>query len=986
MLCSIGKSFTQVTQKTKFITIDAVVEDYNGNPINGAIISANEGQIVAFSDVSGKFKISVPEQSDLSIEAPKFESVNYLEGEFAEIKVFLLKPSILLYGKDDNVNIAFNQIPRGDLISSISYLKADEIIKYDNTQWVADALIGRIPGLIGYNNIRGIGSPLFIVDGLPRDISTINLAEVEQISVLKDINSSILYGSAAVNGVVLITTKRGIPNKKQINVTAYTGISTPTQLPQYLSSADYMTLYNEARVNDGLTPLYNDEMIENYRKGNNIYKYPNVDYYSSEYLKSYKPYSKGMAEFTGGNNSATYYTNLGWEQSGSILNFGEGKNKKRNRFNLRGNVDLNVNSFIKASLDAVAVFINNKRPVGNYFSDAAKLKPNLFAPLIPISLINPEDPLLKSRKNDINGIYMIGGTQTYLTNPFADGYSGGSSENIQRNFSLNNRIDFNLSNLLKGLAFHTNISFDYLTNYNQNISNEYSVYQPTWAGDSIKSLKKFGNDTRTGTQSVSDAYYQRRFGFYGLLDYNRTFNDVHQVQGSLLGFANIYKVMGDVQGNKNTNLGLRLNYIYNKKYMFDFSSAYTNSVKLPELSRRAFSPSFGLAWMMSSEDFMSSIDAIDYLKLRMTGGILNSDAGISGFYYYLDRYSKSTGYQWSELAWGNEGTIATNGGNDYMGFEKRKELNLGFEGLFFNQLLGLEANVFTSVYADQIARPQTMYPSFYSNFIPYTNFDDNAYKGAEIGLTLNKKFKNWQIVFGANLLYATSEVVKRDEIYADEYQYRKGRPVDAMFGLVADGLFMDENDIAESPKHTFGTVKPGDIKYVDQNNDGSIDTNDLIQIGRSQAPLSYGLDLRISYKGFSIYAIGNGRMGADSYINGSYYWVDKDTKYSSYVLNRWTEDTKATATYPRLTSMESSNNFRNSTFWLYRDDYFTLQRAQITYEFPKSVAKMLLAKNLNCFLDASNILTLSKYRDIKELRVGSEPYYRSFSLGLKIIF
>lgn len=988
MLCSTGKSFAQRRQHTKYITIDAVVQDNNGNPISGATISANDGWVVAFSDDSGKFTISVPDQSDLSIKAPAFEPVYFQAGEFAEMELFQLEPHVPLYSKRDSVNIAFGRIPKGNLIGSATFLVADDIIKYDNTQWLSDALLGRIPGLLGYNNIRGLGNALFIVDGLPRDIWTINLAEVEQISVLKDINSAMLYGSEAVNGVVLITTKRGNPNKSKINVTAYYGVSLPMQLPKYLSSADYMTLYNEARVNDGLTPLYKKRVIENYRKGHNIYRYPDIDYYSNDYLKSYKPFAKGMAEFSGGNNTATYYTNMGWEYAGSLLNFGEGRNGRRNRFNLRGNVDLNVNSFIKASLDAVAVFSNDKEPVGDYWSNAATLKPNLFSPLLPIKYIVSTEPLLKSRKNDVGEIYLLGGTQSYLTNPIADGYSGGTSENIQRNFSLNNRIDFDLSDFLNGLAFHTNISFDYFTNYDQRVANEYSVYEPTWnlTGDSIVALVKYGNDSRPGTQSVSGTYYQRRFGFYGLLDYNRIFNEVHQFTGSLLGFANSYKMMGDYQSKKNANFGLRLNYIYNRKYMVDFSSAYVNSVKLPPKARRAFSPSFGLAWMISSEDFMSSAKAIDYLKLRLTGGIINYDAGIGGFFDYIGRYAKSTGYQWNELNWGNEGVVAVQGENNVMGFEKRRELNIGIEGSFFHQMLALEANIFSSLNYDMVTRAQTIYPTFYSQFIPYVNFDKNAYKGAEIGLTFNRKLGDFRIVVGANALYTTSEVIRRDEIYADAYQYRQGRSVDARFGLVAAGLFMDEEEISNSPTQTFGTVKPGDIKYVDQNNDGVININDEVQIGRWQAPFSYGLHLCLTYKNVSFYALGNGRKGADSYINGNYYWVDGDKKYSEYILNRWTEETKTTATYPRLTTMTSTNNFRNSTFWLYRDDYFTLQRAQLTYEFPKVLAQTLQMKNISCFLDGSGLFTVSKYRDIKELRVGSEPNYRSFSVGLKMQF
>ncbi len=976
----------QRLKKDNLTTIESVVKDENGLPVKGAIIYGNEGATIAKTDEMGRFSISIPDQTDLLIESEGYEPVVFKSGEYNNLNVFSLKSSVFHYGEKDDVNIAFGKVKKGDLVNAVSLINTEDMLKYDNVQDISSLLTGQIPGMLGSSNIRGIGSALFIVDGLPRNISTINASEIEQISVLKDINSSILYGNAAVNGVVLITTKRGQAYKNQINVSGYYGMSVPTALPKYLSSADYMEFYNEARINDGLAPQYDAATIANYRNGN-PYRYPSVDYYSGKYLREAKPFSRIMTELSGGNDMATYYSNIGWDQSGSLLDFGSGKSAKDNQFRVRGNVDLKVNSWIKSSLDAAAILDNNKGPVGNYWSSAATLRPNLFAPLLPISLIDPDNTLLKGRKNDVDGMYLLGGTSTYMTNPIANVYSGGINENIQRTFSFNNRIDFDLNRYVKGLAFHTNVSFDFYTIYDQAINNAYSVYSPTWNAttDSITGLTKYGTDTRSGTQSVANSSFQRRFGFYGMFDYNRTFGD-HRVYGSLLGYGNRYKVQGDFQGNKYVNLGLRVMYTYKNKYMADFSSAYVNSVKLPEGNRGALSPSLGLAWVISSEDFMSSVSAINYLKLKVSGGLMNSDAGIDGFYYYDNRYANSGSYSWYEGSWSNSGTISSNGGNMKLGYEKRDELNLGFESVLFNHKLSVDANVFTSKYFDQITMTQTQYPSFYTNFIPYENFDCNSYRGAELGLSYNQKIGDFSIVIGANALYTTSKVEKKDEIYANDYQYRKDRSVDARFGLVSEGFFMDQSDIAAHATQAFGSVKPGDIKYVDQNHDGIVDANDEVQIGRWQAPFSYGLNLKLSYKNFTLFARGNGRIGADGYLTDNYYWVDGDDKYSEFVLNRWTEATKTTATFPRLSSVANTNNYRSSTFWLYKDNYFTVDRVQLTYDVPEKVTRILKMKHLNFYVDASNILTISKYKDYRELRIGSEPYYRSFSLGVKTMF
>ena len=591
-------------------------------------------------------------------------------------------------------------------------------------------------------------------------------------------------------------------------------------------------------------------------------------------------------------------------------------------------------------------------------------------------------------KNDADGLYLLGGTSSYLRNAISDVYAGGESENVQRTFSFNNRVDFDLQKITKGLAFHTNVSFDFYTRYDQSIYNTYSVYLPVWnvVSDSIVSLTPYGTDTRTGTQNIANSYFERRFGFYGMLDYDRTFAGLHHLTGSLLGYGSRYKIEGDFQGSKNLNLGLRVGYSYKSKYLLDFSSAYVNSVKLPAGNRGAFSPSLGLAWVISSENFMKAVPVSDYLKLKVSTGVLNSEVGIDGFYYYDNSYGNSGSYSWNEGIYTNYGTVSNQGGNSQLGFEKRNELNLGFEGILFNHHINIDANVFTSEYYDQITKPQTMYPGFYSTFIPYKNFDSNSYQGAELGLSYNKSFGDFSFVIGANALYATSKVVKRDELYVDKYQYRKGTTLDARFGLVADGFFMNQSEIDSHPIQAFGKVVPGDIKYVDQNNDGVIDTRDEVMIGRWQAPYSCGLNLKLAYKNITLFAQGNGRIGSDSYITNNYYWVDGGDKYSEYILNRWTEETKTTATLPRLTTLSSSNNYRSSTFWLYRDNYFTLDRVQLTYEMPQKVAGMLNMHQLSFHVNASNLFTISKYKNFRELNIGSEPQYRSCSVGVKAMF
>jgi len=904
--------------------------------------------------------------------------------------------------KNDKINLPFRSTYKRDIAGAVSNLNASEINEIDNTIWVSDALAGRTLGMLGNTSIRGIGigidvaditgsgllwgNALVIVDGLPRDISSLRLSEVESITVLKDVNSAILYGSAAVNGVIVITTKRGKAFKNRSNFTGNYGIFSPREMPKYLNSSDYMTYFNKARENDGLTPLFSDETIENHRTGSK-YRYPDIDYYSDEYLKSYRTYFDLNGEISGGVQDVQYYTNLGWHSEDGILNFGEGRNERSNLFNIRTNIDFRINKWIKAAIDGTAVFGNHKGPRGNYWGDASIIRPHEYTPLLPISLISPDNPLWLARKNDIDGKYLLGGNTKYTTTPIGDIYSGGVNESVQRNFSFNNQLDFDLNKLTQGLSFHTNISFEYFVQYYQTIANQYSVYEPTWDVDNnIVSLKQHGKDSRPGTQSVGSTYFRRRFGFYGQLNYDRAFDGVHHITGSLLGYGNNFTESGDIQGAKQAHLGLQLAYVFDKRYVIDFSSAVVNSVKLPEGNRIGFSPSLGLGWVITGESFMSAAKNVDYLKLRLSGGILNSDMPIAGFFYYDNYFTTSASYNWYENTRGRNSVVSAWGSNPNLGFAKKNEVNLGIEGLFFKKLLNVEANVFYDSYNDLVTRPQSSYPGFYTDFIAYRNFGSDRYVGGELGLNLNKSFGDWSLFFGVNALYVSSKRTKVDEIYNNDYQYRKGHPRDAIFGLEALGLFEDQDDIDSSPFQTFRTVMPGDIKYKDQNNDGVIDTNDEVYLGRSRAPFSGGLQLKIAYKSLSLYILGEGRSGSRAYMSGDYYWVDGNKKYSEVVLNSWTPETKNTATYPRLSSQTSSNNFRGSSYWLYNNDYFQIRKIQLTYHMPESITDHLRMTNFDIFMNTSDVFLFAKQRKIMETRAGAQPLYRTFSIGLKTNF
>jgi len=919
---------------------------------------------------------------------------------------------VLQDDRDSLVQIAFRKVKKDDLLGGVSVVNVSRLMEKNYATYSLENLEALTPGFHG--NIWGNSSYLVLVDGFPRDANNVLPTEIDQITVMKGIGAVALYGSRAAKGVVYITTKRGGNYAQKVNVRANAGVNIPKAYPEYLGSAEYMTLYNEARRNDGLTDLYSTAAIYNHASGSNPFRYPNIDFYSSEYLRdSYNRYDV-TTEISGGNETARYYTNIGYWSNGSLVNFGEAAdNNGSNRFNLRGNIDVKLNRIIKLNVDASASFYTGKGVNADYWGSSATVRPNRFSPLIPINMIeNGDDPSMVYVNNSnyvIDGKYLLGGTQLDQTNVFASIYAGGSNKNINRQFQFNTGVDFDLNGLLQGLSFKSTLAIDYLTSFTQAYNNNYAVYEAGWnnyAGyDQISGLTKYGDDSKTGAENISSSYYRQNIAFSGQFNYNRTFGKHHNVSGTLLGYGFHIGESEVYHKTNNANLGLQFAYNFAQKYYADFSSAYIYSAKLPEGNRAAFSPTLSLGWRLSQENFLKDVSAIDNLKFTASAGVLNTDLDISTYYLYQGyyTYNNAAWYSWKD------GQLVHSfdrrrGNNFDMSFPQRREVNFGIEGSFFNNLIEFNGNAFFSQTKGNIVQPNSLYPIYFStgwpvySDIPYVNYDNDQRKGFDFSLNINKKLGQvgWTLGFNGTYYRTEASVRASDSQYEYDYQRRAGRPLDAIFGLRSDGFFMDETDIANSPDQSTlasGGVKPGDIKYKDQNNDGIVDTRDEVYLGRagwSGAPLTLGVNLTAKWKNLTFFALGTGRFGAKAMKNtnsyGNYFWVDGQDKYSDVVRGRWTEETKNVATFPRLTTGTSDNNYRDSDFWLFSTDRFDLAKVQVSYQFPARMLGKGFIKEFGAYVNGFNLLTIAKERDLLELNVGSAPQTRFYNLGVKALF
>jgi hypothetical protein len=327
-----------------------------------------------------------------------------------------------------------------------------------------------------------------------------------------------------------------------------------------------------------------------------------------------------------------------------------------------------------------------------------------------------------------------------------------------------------------------------------------------------------------------------------------------------------------------------------------------------------------------------------------------------------------------------------------LGFIKRKEFTVGLDASLWKGLLKLNANFFTTKTEGLLTTPSTIFPSYFqtywpvSSFLPYMNFNENRRTGFDFSVNINKKVGEVDLSLGLNGMYYTSKKTKINESVEYYYLKTEGQAIDAIWGLKSDGFYKDAADVENSPSYSFGQVQPGDIKYIDQNGDGTIDSKDNIVLGKWGAPFTMGVNFTAKWKDFTFFALLTGNFGGNGIKNNSYMWVYGDRKYSAVVRDRWTVATASTATYPRLTTQSGDHNFRTSDFWIYSTDRIDLGRVQVTYDLPKNIFKNSFVKGLSVYFSGSSLLTIAKEREYMEMNVGSAPQCRSYNLGFKAEF
>ena len=980
----------------QYSEIKAKVVDKEGNPIQSVRITVDEGIFESSTDKQGKFSLKVTDNSTLVFDVPGFEPQYLGVSVIKQNPVVVMEKSIPYGGVKDEVELPFRKTIAREIVGATSTIDEDAISS-SNQMNVLNILSGKAPGLnvsqvptepgrsATVLNIRGLSrsatdnAPLIIIDGIERPLEDLTPEEIESITVLKDATSKILYGPKAVNGVLLVKTKRGIKYKRDRQFNIEFGAQTPVRMPEYLNSADYATMYNQARINDGLSPYYTQTDIDGYRMGTNPVLYPDVDFHKL-CLNDHMSYRKAIAQFRGGNESAQYYVNATYAGYGGYESVG--KNNTSNKFNLRVNLDYKVNDWLKAFVDIAGqmeFYTTNYMSADKLFSRLSSHRPNAY----PIKFSDPGNP-----GTEIYGAMENANLSSSRENIYAEMALGGSKENTVRKGQTNIGFDLSLDRYVKGLSAKAYVTFD-VYNYLVVGKNEnFSSYRPIFNENSLIGKELLTVEKKVSDKSrIADQMY-RNYGYFGQLSYDRTFQAKHQLKSDLVIFQSRRENLGSSQDDVNRTFALRTNYVYNKKWIAELDMAVMGSSRFTKGNRYGYFPTVGVAWIASEEKFLKDKEWLDFLKIKASTGLLGTD-NYFDFFLFESRWNTSQSTHFGpKLEEDVNTSTLVHVGNPDLTWEKSFEINIGAEASFLNCLTA-DFNYFNN-YRYDILTPTTSFSSINGGELMYRNYGSVRNQGVELALEYSGNIGKLHYSIGGNTIWSKAVYEKTDDMEGlSSNRKKEGKPVDTRFGLIAEGLFKSGDEIAAHPVQDFGPVQIGDVKYANINNDHHINENDMLPIGNEYPRFQFGLNINLAYKGFELSLSGSGMAQYDIYLNNSYYWMREDQKYSTFVKNYFNPST-GEGKFPRLTTQQNQNNYRSSSLWMRSGNFFKLRDAMLSYSLPQNITNKMTLKQVKLFVRGSNLFTISSIKDLDpeyiDAGVTGYPFFRSFTGGINVVF
>lgn len=980
------------------------ITDEAGNPVANAMLSIREQPaILIFTDNDGKFSFMG--------EAGQMLEVSTRDQRHKSLRLEADQVVITMNDNDDMIPIGNRmEMRKEELTSAIGIVKADELTK-SSVRNPANALYGKIPGLTvlqnggtSWNNdpdifIRGvetfgIGSfvntnILMIVDGFERQISSLSLAEIESVTVLKDAAALAMYGMRGANGVLVVTTKRAIGQGLSVKVNYDHGITKAFRIPTFLDAYSYTTAVNQARVNDGLTPLYSQPELDRFQSGSSPYLYPNVNWIG-ESLNDFSSSDKINVSLQEQAKSVRYFAILNYDQERGLLgpvDLNEDYTTESNsrKFNFRANIDVTITKTTKLAINLAGNSGENNRPsTANDETDIFSAIYNTPASAYPV----------KTYDNDSQGNKYWGGTTTYgYTNPVALISAVGYSKRGRRELMSDFLIEQKLNSLLKGLSVEGGISYDISHDYLDNRRQQFQYEQLTpildpSTGAVIDTATAVYGTTTTFTYSSSVPAQLRRNTILADLKYAKDWEDNNLNAILLFQREELIKLSKD---NTYRHLLLAGNVHYAKagKYFADLSLAMNGTNVLPEGDRYGFFPAISLGWKLSNEEFLKGSNVIDNLKLRVSWGMSGNDQLIQNI--YMTPWVSSSGYWFSSTNSSNSGYSEGRLGSSPLTYETSNKSNIGLDASMF-KVLDFNLDVFYNKRKDILVETGGSISGVLGVNTPYSSSGITTNKGIEMGLNLHQNTGDFQYHLNGQLSYVKSKIIDMLEVYRpEEYLKRTGQPINQAFGLEAIGFFENSAEIAASPKQTFAIVRPGDIKYKDQNGDNIINSFDEVPIGyNTKIPeIYYSGSVGLEFKGIGIDALFQGAANQTLYLSTPSIFLPlrSNTNISTFSDDAWTPETSATATLPRLSTLENANNYRPNSVWYVNGAFLKLRSVELYYSFPENILSKLKLTEARIYVRGMNLFSVDNIKIVDPEEIGiTYPTISSYNLGIQIGF
>lgn len=999
-----------ILQQTRKIT--GRILDENGEPLIGVSVMLKGTSNGTITNIDGDYTLSgdITDKSVLEVTYIGMKKQEITVGNRTRINITMTSDNEML---DEVIVVGYGTQRKGNLTGSVSAIKSEKltIAPIGN---VTNALAGQLPGLIVKQTsgipgsdgstlrIRGFDAPLVIVDGIEGDFNNIDASQIESISILKDGAASI-YGARAGNGVILVTTKRGIDSKPVISLNTSFTLQGQTNVIKPGSSGQRAEWLREEHINKGL-PMeqvpYTEEQIQKYYNGTDP-NYLNSDWYDAV-IRDWAPQQNHNLSIRGGSNKIKYYGYIGYNDQETVVKTGGGSYK---RYNVQSNIDAKITDRLSFTLDMLLTKENQFFPtVGSGFGHSN------FWSIIYDS--DPRYPIYLPDRSKLSYGGLSYGNALFASNTNLGGYSDTDKNRIRANGGLIYEFKY-----VKGLKAKMSISYD---TYNQNYKyfNKQGKFYSYNIDSDTYTFERASQDP-TGVTEVFGRGYSLTQQYS--LQYERLFKEKHRVSALALfetidyndknvetgrtGFmSTILDQLFAGNGTTSFNNGWesemgraswvgRINYSYMDKYLIETILRADASAKFPQNSRWGYFPSVSLGWVLSQESFMKSLKAIDNIKLRASYGESGNDN--VGSFKYLAGYAFDGSYKIGDEI--KSGLYAVGLANPILTWETMKIYNGGIDLSFFNRKLYGTVDAFYRVRDGIPGSRSVSLPSSFGAELPLENLNSIDTRGWELNLGTSGNFGNFMYDISGNLSWARSKWRKYDEpIYSDPDQERiykrEGRWTDVRYGYISDGLFTSQAEI-EALDFTYkdlngnSSLRPGDIKYVDLNGDKVLDWKDQKEIGKGTLPTwTYGFNMNFKYHGFDLSALFQGAFGYTTYID-----LTKAASTLKYD-NRWTEKENNPNSLVARPGGASTNKYY-SDFNNHNTAYLRLKNLSIGYELPKGLVSKAGIQQLRIYIAGTNLFTLSslhKYGVDPEVPEGSPAYYypqqRTLSVGLNLSF